>query len=114
MKDAGVARVRYRGPYPTEQLFTSLLESFRYEPSVEDPLDRFIDGAALDWLPAPHERHHPAPGLCVQLRHEIDKVTLHGVTFSRVDWQGVTRREPRVVRREGERFVCSLWRSANR
>ena len=45
----------------------------------------------------------------VQLRHEIDKVALDGVTFYRRDWQGVIRREPRVVRSEGDRIVCSLW-----
>src|SRR5262245_47096892 len=109
MKDQGVSHVRYRGPYPTEQLFTSLLESFRYDPSVGDPLDRFMDGGALDWLPAPHERHHVAPRTTVQLRHEIDKVVIEDLTFYRRDWQDVTRREPRVVRREDDRVVCSLW-----
>jgi hypothetical protein len=101
--------VRYRGPYPTEQLFTSLLESFRYDPAVTDPLDRFMDGGELDWLPAPHERHHVAPAVTVQLRQEVDKVLLGGVSFSRADWQAVTLREPRVVRREGDRVICSLW-----
>jgi hypothetical protein len=109
MKDQGLARVRYRGPYPTEQLFTSLLECFRYDPAAAAPLERFLDGADLDWLPAPHERHHVAPGLCVQQRHEIDKVVLDGVAFYRPDWQGLSRREPRLVRREGERAICSLW-----
>jgi hypothetical protein len=110
MKDQGVSRVRYRGPYPTEQLFTSLLESFRYDPSVGDPLDRFMDDGALDWLPAPHERHHVLPHITVQLRHEIDKVVIDDVAFYRRDWQDITRREPRVVRGEGnDRVVCSLW-----
>jgi len=109
MKDHGVDRVRYRGPYPTEQLFTALLECFRYDPAQIDPLARFMDGAALDWLPAPHERHHVAPGVCVQLRHEIDKVVLDRAAFYRPDWQAVVRREPRVVRRDGERVLCSLW-----
>jgi len=109
MKDQGVSRARYRGPYPTEQLFTALLESFRYDPAVADPLERFMDGGRLDWLPAPHERHHVAPGVSVQLRQEIDKVVLGGAAFYRPDWQGVIRREPRVVRREGERVICSLW-----
>jgi hypothetical protein len=109
MKDQGVTRVRYRGPYPTEHLFTALLESFRYDPAVADPLDRFMDGGQLDWLPAPHERHHVAPEVSVQLRHEVDKVTLDGTTFYRRDWPGVIRSEPRVVRNEGNRVVCSLW-----
>lgn len=109
MQDHGVARVRYRGPYPTEQLFTALLESFRYDASLDDPLGRFMDGGALDWLPAPHESHHPAAGICVQLRGEIDKVVLDGATFYRRVWQGVIRREPRVVREDGERVLCTLW-----
>jgi hypothetical protein len=109
MKDQGAARVRYHGPYPTEHLFTALLESFRYDPAVTDPLDRFLDGGPLDWLPAPHERHQVTPAISVQLRQEIDKVVMDGTTFYRPDWQGVMRREPRVVRREGDRVVCSLW-----
>ena len=109
MKDQGVARARYRGPYPTEQLFTALLESFRYDPESRDPLPRFMDGGDLDWLPAPHERHRVAPDVTVQLRHEIEKVVLRGAAFYRTEWQAVRRREPRVVRREGDRAVCSLW-----
>ena len=109
MKDQGMARVRYRGPYPTEHLFTALLESFRYDPGVADPLACFMDGGKLDWLPAPHERHHVTAGVSVQLRQEIDKVVLEGATFYRPDWQGVIRREPRVVRSEGDRVVCALW-----
>jgi hypothetical protein len=109
MKDQGVARVGYRGPYPTEQLFTALLESFRYDPAVADPLERFMTGAPLDWLPAPFESHHLAPGLCVQLRQQIDKVTFAGTAFYRANWQGIRRREPRVVRSDADRVVCSLW-----
>jgi len=109
MKDRGVARVRYRGPYPTEQLFTSLLECFRYDPTVADPLERFVDGRPLEWSPAPFEHHHLGPDLCVQLRQEIDKVTLEGGAFYRARWQGVERREPRLVRDDAGRVVCSLW-----
>jgi hypothetical protein len=109
MKDQGVTRVRYRGPYPTEHLFTALLESFRYDPAVPDPLARFMDGGRLDWLPAPHERHRVTPEISVQLRQEIDKVVMDGATFYRRDWQGVIHAEPRVVRSEGDRVVCSLW-----
>jgi hypothetical protein len=109
MKDQGVARVRYRGPYPTEQLFTALLECFRHDPALDDPLRRFMDEGDVDWIPAPHERHLVAPGVSVQLRHQIDKVVLDGVAFYRRDWQGLIRHEPRVVREEGARVVCSLW-----
>jgi len=36
-------------------------------------------------------------------------VTFEGTTFYRADWQGVRRREPRVVRSDADRVVCSLW-----
>ena len=68
-----------------------------------------MDAGDVDWIPAPHERHLVAPGVSVQLRHQIDKVVLDGVAFYRLDWQGVIRAEPRVVREEGARVVCSLW-----
>jgi hypothetical protein len=109
MRDRDVARVRYQGPYPTEALFEALLESFHYDPNARSPLDAFVTGEALDWTPAPHERHHVAPGVCVQLRAEVDKVVLAGAAFYRPDWQAVIRREPRVVRKDGERVICSLW-----
>ncbi|HUG37969.1 MAG TPA: hypothetical protein VML54_13515 [Candidatus Limnocylindrales bacterium] len=109
MKDQGAARVRYEGPYPTEQLFTALLESFRYDASVDAPLERFLAGEPLDWLPAPHERHAVADGVTAQMRHEVEKVVLRGIAFYRTRWQEVERREPRVLRADGERLVCSLW-----
>jgi hypothetical protein len=109
MKDQGVATVRYRGPYPTEQLFTALLECFRYAAGEGLPLERFLSDGALDWHPAPFETHHVRPGVVVQLRHEVEKVVVDGVTFYRADWQDVRRREPRVVRTEGDRVICSLW-----
>lgn len=109
MKDQGVSGVRYRGPYPTEQLFLALLESFRYDSREALPLERFLADGALDWQPAPHELHRPAPWLGVQLRHQIEKVVVDGVAFYRTEWQSVARREPRVVREAGERVVCSLW-----
>ena len=68
-----------------------------------------MDEGDVDWMPAPHERHLVAPGVSVQLRHQIDKVVLDGVAFYRRDWQGVIRHEPRVVREEGARVICSLW-----
>lgn len=109
MKDQGLARVRYRGPYPSEALFTALLECFRHDPTATAPLDRFLDGGDLDWLPAPHERHWVAEGVCAQMREDLDKVVAHGLAFYRTDWQAVTRREPRVIRAVGDRRICSLW-----
>jgi hypothetical protein len=109
MKDQGLARVRYRGPYPSETLFTALLECFRHDPAEPAPLDRFLGGGDLDWLPAPHERHWVAEGVCAQMREDLDKVVANGVAYYRPDWQAVTRREPRVIRVVGERRICSLW-----
>ncbi len=109
MKDQGAARVRYTGPFPTEQLFTALLESFRYDPAATAPLERFLAGEPLDWLPAPHERHEVASGVWIQARHEVEKVVVDGRSFYRRRWQDVERREPRVLRADGDRVVCSLW-----
>jgi hypothetical protein len=105
--DQGASRLRYRGPYPTESLFTALLESFRFLGDA-DPLGRFADGT-LDWAPAPHERHFPAEDLCVQLRSGVEKVVWRGRAYYREEWQSVRRHAPRRVRdREGE-VRCSLW-----
>ncbi len=109
MKDQGLARTRYRGPYPSESLFTALLECFRHDPAQAAPLDLFLAGEGPDWLPAPHERHWVAEGVCVQLRQDVDKVVLDGAPYYRPDWQSIGRREPRLVRAEGDRRVCVLW-----
>ena len=109
MADQGVMRARYEGPYPTEALFTALLECFRHDASPPSPLEAFLAGDTLDWHPDPHERHHVAADVCVHLRAGIDKVVLAGVPFYRPDWHGAIRREPRVVRADGERVICSLW-----
>jgi hypothetical protein len=109
MKDAGAARVRYRGPYPTEQLFAALLECFVHDPAVPDAAERFAAGEALDWTPAPHERHEVAPGVTVQARLGVEKVVLDGQPFYRPRWQSILRREPRVLREADGWLVCSLW-----
>jgi hypothetical protein len=93
---AGVAvdqerrRMAYRGPYPTEQLFLALLESFRYAADDEDPLAAFMRGR-LDWVPAPFERIFLPGEVCVQLRGRIEKVTWRGNRYYRPDWQAVRR-----------------------
>ena len=109
MKDQGAARVRYRGPFASEQLFTTLLECFRYDSGQALPLERFLADGGLDWLPAPYESHRVAAWATVQMRQDIDKVVADGVTFYRPEWQGIARREARVIRHDGERVVCSLW-----
>ncbi len=106
--DQRVDRLPYRGPYATEALFTALLESFRFVPGVADPLRRFLAGA-LDWAPAPHERHFPSPDLCVQLRSAVEKVVLRGRAYYREEWQSIRRHAPRRVREAGSVLPCSLW-----
>ena len=111
--DAGRSRLAYRGPYPTEQLFLTLLESFRYRaaeatPAAVSPLHTFMAGD-LDWSPAPHERACPAAGVTVHLRERVEKVVWRERLYYRPDWQGVHRHAPRRVRDADGAIVCSLW-----
>lgn len=103
----------YAGPYPTEQLFLALLESFRYgphpdAPAVDDPLAAFMQGA-LVWSAAPHERRRNASGVVAQLRDRVEKVTWQHRSYYRADWQTIARHAPRRVRDDGDEVVCSLW-----
>ena len=113
--DRGARPLRYHGPYPTEQLFWALVEGFRFEPTGEptgaDPVAVFTRDAEalatrgesreapLDWTPAPPERLFHDEGIYVQLRDGVEKVWWEGRTYYRTDWQGLERREHRVVRR---------------
>lgn len=107
--DQGRPALRYRGPYPTEQLFWSLTESFHVAPDP-DPLARFLADAEatfargapaevpVDWTPAPHERQVHSDGLVVQLRDGVERITWQGRGYHRTERQGLRRREHRVVR----------------
>jgi hypothetical protein len=126
---AGTGPLRYRGPFPTEQLFWSLAGSFRPDAAVPDPRDRFLDGAEatflaarmaeapLDWTPAPHEARRPAPDLLVRLRDGVETVVWQGRGYHRPDWHpgrpDLRRPEHRVVRARavpggGRRFSVGL------
>jgi hypothetical protein len=98
----------YRGPYPTEQLFLALLESFRYEPMSSDPLAAFMQGG-LAWAPAPAERVFQADDLYVQARERIEKVVWRGGAYYRPDWQGVARYSPRRIVDAPDGVRCVLW-----
>lgn len=106
-QDQGAARLAYDGPYPTEQLFLALLESFRYTPEATDALAAFMAGG-LAWRPAPHARSF-AGGVCVQTRHRVEKVVVRGRAYYRPEWQGVRRVAPRRVRDVGGEVRASLW-----
>jgi hypothetical protein len=98
----------YHGPYPSEQLFLALLESFRYDTADVDPLAAFTSGR-LRWIPAPHERVFEPAGVYVQLRGRVEKVVWRGRTYHRPDWQGIVRHATRRVwEAEGE-VRCSIW-----
>jgi hypothetical protein len=114
-RDQGRPALRYRGPYPTEQLFWSLTESFRFDlpgPGL-DPLAEFLADseatfargipreAPLDWIPAPHERHLAADDLVVHLRDGVERIAWRGRSYHRIEVQGLRRREHRVVRVAG-------------
>jgi hypothetical protein len=106
--EQGAGPLPYRGPYPTEQLFLALLESFRYEPDASDPLAAFMAGE-LTWRPAPAERLFVGDGLFVQRRDRIEKVVWRGITYYRPEWQGVVRHAPRRVVDSPEGVRCGLW-----
>jgi hypothetical protein len=106
--DQGGDRLTYRGPYPSEQLFLALLESFRHEPVDGDPLAAFMT-RGLAWSPAPHERVFDRAGAVVQLRGRVEKVTRGGRTYHRPDWQSIERQAVHRVRDVGDTVVCSLW-----
>ncbi len=123
-EDQGQSALRYRGPYPTEQLFWSLTESFEVTGGA-DALARFLAGAEgtfargaaeevpVDWRPAPHERRLVADGLAAQLRDGVERIVWQDRSYQRTDIQGLHRREHRVVRpvdgSDGtRRYVASL------
>ena len=106
--DQGAGALRYDAPYPTEQLFLALLESFRWTGhDGGDPLGAFMTGS-LRWTPAPHARAFESPRVYVQQRDRIEKIAVDGRAFYRLDWQGVGRRSARVVRDAGGTVRASL------
>jgi len=106
-REQGVDELRYDGPWPTEALFLTLLESFRFEPAdVKDPRTAFASGA-LVWRPAPHEVAIER-GVWVQRRERIEKIVAGGRAYYRPDWQGVRRLAPRAVRDAGDTVRASL------
>src|SRR5207247_2358902 len=107
-RDQGRDSLRYGGPYPTEQLFTTLLDSFHYDTTPDDPLAAFSRGE-LDWRPAPHERVFTPEGACVYLRERVEKVVWRSRVYQRPNAQGIGRHAAYRVRDTDGRVVCSLW-----
>lgn len=96
-QDQRKSLLRYRGPYPSDRLFATLRESFRYsgEPGVmRERFTQDAETAALnlemkevevDWAPSSHERFFPAAHTCVQLRDGVEKVYDRGRIYYRPD-----------------------------
>jgi hypothetical protein len=106
--EQGRSPLRYHGPYPTETLFLTLLESFRYVGEPADPLAAFVQGE-LDWAPAPHARWLAPSGACVSIRDRVEKVLWNGRAFLRPDWQGIRRHAPWRLRDAPDGVRASLW-----
>ncbi len=113
--DQGRTALAYRGPYPTEQLFLALLESFLWtrldadDPGrLPDVLAAFMAGA-LRWSPAPHARAFAPGGVYVQSRARIEKLAWRGRAYYRADWPGVQRRTTHRVHDVGDHVHGSLW-----
>jgi hypothetical protein len=87
-RDAGVAALRYAGPYPTAALWRSLARSFRCDADetafTAGALDRAIrvarDPIPIDFAPAPHERI-AIPGGFVELRDRVERAVIDGVGY---------------------------------
>lgn len=120
-RDQGKTVLRYRGPYPTERLFATLNESFRYSGEPGVTRERFTTGAeeaavnltmteaAVDWQPYPHERFFPAAHTCVQLRDGVEKVYDHGRVYYRPDLSASAHVLRTEQREDGQlRYVASL------
>lgn len=85
---AGVATLRYAGPYPTAALWRTLLRSFRCAASeadfTADAIGRALrvarDPIPIDFVPAPHERIAIPHGF-VELRDGIERAVIDGIAY---------------------------------
>ena len=85
---AGVASLRYAGPYPTHELWRTLARSFRtsaHEADFTDgAIDRMIriarDPMAIEFVPAPHDRVAVERGH-VELRGAVERAVIDGVAY---------------------------------
>jgi hypothetical protein len=74
---AGVAALRYDGPYPTHALWGSLETCFRTRSSESD----FVAGLPVDFAPAPFERVHVHPRAWVELRDGLERASVGGLRY---------------------------------
>jgi hypothetical protein len=89
-RDAGVAALRYAGPYPTPALYRTLCRSFRASADegefTRDLLARAavlaMEEIPIDFAPAPHVRVDFACGWS-ELRDRIERAVIDGTSFER-------------------------------
>jgi hypothetical protein len=108
---AGVAGLRYAGPYPTAALWKALGRSFRAQVGATEAeftaggLDRALrvdrTPIAIDFAPAPHERVAIAGGF-VELREGVERAVIDGVAFE------VDGSPARLSVRDGV-VECDVW-----
>jgi hypothetical protein len=85
---AGIAQLRYAGPYPTAALWRTLARSFRCSAGeaafTAAAMDRAVrvarDPIAIDFAPAPHDRL-AIPGGFVELRDGPERAVIDGVAY---------------------------------
>jgi hypothetical protein len=106
---AGVASLRYAGPYPTSALWRTLARSFRTTANEAS----FIAGAparalrvardpiAIDFAPAPHERLAIAGGF-VELRDRVERAVIAGVAYE-------PEGSPARLVADTEHLRCEIW-----
>jgi hypothetical protein len=106
-RDAGVAALRYAGPYPSAALWQTLARSFRTTADeaafTAGALDRALrvarDPIAIDFAPAPHDRLAIAGGF-VELRDGVERAVLDGLAYT----DGVARLVP-----DGAAVHAEIW-----
>ena len=122
-QDQGRSALRYRGAFPTEQLFWSLTESFRFVGDA-DALPRFVADAEgtfargvsaeapVDWRPRPTSGAFTRTGSSSSSGTASSASTGRAAPIIGSECQGLRRREHRVVRvvegDAGPRYVASL------
>jgi hypothetical protein len=103
---AGVQTLRYAGPYPTYNLFQSLLRSFRTEGSdtefAADVLQRALQLShteiPIDFTPAPFERHPTTYGFADTRDGSLDRVSIDGVLYDEDGSPGsIARLDPEIA-----------------
>ncbi len=110
----GTPTLRYRGPYPTDALFETLLGSFRVQDEAQarerftaDVENRALVGrmveVPVDFETAPHEWSMAQDRYCLQWRGTLERVYVDGLAF------GVSGRPSgRVLRRTASGWAATM------